>query len=113
MPVLYGENQKIAPDQLHIRDFLRRERTRADRQRLVRHKERTARLRDAAMLSVCFVKQHSALDVLAALPGVTYTGVSGDIAFDEIGDAVRDSAYIKTANTETAAWDFVTVQGVE
>ena len=52
-------------------------------------------------------------DVLAALPGVTYTGVSGDIAFDEIGDAVRDSAYIKTANTETAAWDFVTVQGVE
>ena len=27
------------------------------------------------------------------------TGVSGHIAFDEIGDATRDSAYIKTANT--------------
>ena len=31
----------------------------------------------------------------------------------EIGDAARDSAYIKTANTETGAWDFVTVQTVE
>ena len=51
-------------------------------------------------------------DILAALPGVTYTGVSGEIAFDDIGDAKRDAAYIKTANTETGAWDFVTVQTV-
>ena len=42
-----------------------------------------------------------------ALWNVTYTGVSGSIAFDENGDAIRDSAYIKTANTETGAWDFV------
>ena len=48
-----------------------------------------------------------------ALWDVTYDGVSGHIAFDEIGDAARDSAYIKTANTETGAWDFVTVQTVE
>ena len=52
-------------------------------------------------------------DILAALPGVTYTGVSGEIAFDDIGDAKRDAAYIKTANTETGEWDFVTVQGVD
>jgi branched-chain amino acid transport system substrate-binding protein len=52
-------------------------------------------------------------DVLAALPGVSYTGVSGLIEFDEIGDAIRDSAFIKTANTETGAWDFVKVQTVE
>ncbi|MBQ9349258.1 MAG: ABC transporter substrate-binding protein [Oscillibacter sp.] len=52
-------------------------------------------------------------DVLAALPGVSYTGVSGLIEFDEIGDAKRDSAFIKAANTETGQWDFVTVQGVE
>ena len=32
--------------------------------------------------------------VKAALPGVTYTGVTGDIAFDDIGDAIRDTAYI-------------------
>ena len=51
--------------------------------------------------------------VLEALPGVSYTGVSGLIEFDDIGDAVRDSAFIKTANTETGAWDFVKVQSVE
>ena len=36
--------------------------------------------------------------VKAALPGVTYTGVTGDIAFDDIGDAIRDTAYIKVAD---------------
>ena len=51
-------------------------------------------------------------DVLAALPGVQYEGVSGHIEFDEIGDAIRDAAYIKAANTETNNWDFVKVQGV-
>ncbi len=51
-------------------------------------------------------------DVMAALPGTTYTGVSGAIAFDEIGDAIRDSAFIKQANTETGVWDFVAAQTV-
>ncbi len=51
--------------------------------------------------------------VLEALPSVSYEGVSGLIEFDEIGDAKRDSAFIKTANTEAGAWDFVKVQGVE
>ena len=50
--------------------------------------------------------------VLEALPGVSYEGVSGKIEFDEIGDAKRDSAFIKTANTETGAWDFVKIQTV-
>lgn len=50
--------------------------------------------------------------VLEALPGVTYEGISGSIAFDETGDAKRDSAFIKTANTETGVWDFVKVQTV-
>ena len=46
-----------------------------------------------------------------ALWNTTYTGVSGDIAFEsENGDAIRDVAYVKQANTETGAWDFVTVQ---
>ncbi len=53
-----------------------------------------------------------AAKVLEVLPGVTYTGVSGDIAFDDIGDAVRGSAYIKTANTADVCWDYVTVQSV-
>ena len=51
--------------------------------------------------------------VLAALPGVSYTGVSGLIEFDEIGDAKRDAAYIKTANTESGEWEFVKVQGID
>ena len=50
--------------------------------------------------------------VLAALPGVKYKGVSGAIEFDEIGDAKRDAAYIKTANTQTGEWEFVAIQGV-
>lgn len=51
--------------------------------------------------------------VKAALGSVTYDGVSGAIAFDDVnGDAIRDTAYIKTANTTDGVWDFVTVQSV-
>ena len=49
-------------------------------------------------------------DVKAALPNVTYTGVSGSIAFDEQGDAIRDTAYIKTADTANNAWALETMQ---
>ena len=48
--------------------------------------------------------------VKAALPSVTHTGVSGAISFDEIGDANRDTAYIKTANTTDGVWEFVKEQ---
>jgi len=51
--------------------------------------------------------------VLEALPGISYEGVCGLIEFDEIGDAIRDAAYIKAANTSANTWDFVKVQGVE
>ena len=51
-------------------------------------------------------------DIAAALPGVTLTGVTGSISFDEIGDANKDMAYIKQANTETGAFDFVKTQTV-
>ena len=48
--------------------------------------------------------------VKAALPTVKYTGVSGEIAFDTIGDAIRDTAYIKTVNTADGTWALETVQ---
>lgn len=48
--------------------------------------------------------------VMEALPGVIYDGVSGHIAFDETGDAIRDTAYIKTIDSATNAWKFVTQQ---
>lgn len=52
-----------------------------------------------------------AADIKAALPSVTYDGVSGSIAFDEQGDAVRDTAYIKHS-TNDGAWELETVQQV-
>ena len=48
--------------------------------------------------------------LMKILPSVTYTGVSGAIAFDEVGDAVRDTAYIKTADTAAGTWVLETVQ---
>ena len=51
--------------------------------------------------------------VKAALPSVKYTGVTGEISFNETGDANRTTAFIKKCNTETAAWDLVREQGVE
>lgn len=50
--------------------------------------------------------------VMAALPNVTYTGITGEISFDEQGDAKRDSAFVKQADTANGVWKFVTVQGV-
>ncbi len=51
-------------------------------------------------------------DVLEAIPSLEYVGVTGNIAFDDIGDALRDSAFVKQCNTETGVWDFVTVATV-
>ena len=49
-----------------------------------------------------------------ALWGVEYDGVCGKVVFDqENGDAVRDTAFVKSANTETGAWDLVGAQQVE
>ena len=51
--------------------------------------------------------------VLEAIPSVEYVGVTGNIAFDDIGDALRDSAFVKECNTETGVWDFVAVATVD
>ena len=48
-----------------------------------------------------------------ALWNVTYDGVCGHIEFDENGHAARSAAFVKQANTETGAWDFVAEQGIE
>ncbi|MCL1810289.1 MAG: ABC transporter substrate-binding protein [Clostridiales bacterium] len=47
-----------------------------------------------------------------ALGGVTYNGVTGQIAFDDLGDAIRDSTFVKTCNTKTGKWEFVKQQGI-
>jgi branched-chain amino acid transport system substrate-binding protein len=50
--------------------------------------------------------------IAEALPAVEYEGVTGKIAFDDIGDAKKDMAYIKYANPETGVFDFVKTQKV-
>ncbi len=51
--------------------------------------------------------------VLEVLPSVTYTGITGEIVFNEIGDANRTTAFVKACNTETGVWDFVAEQGID
>ena len=48
-----------------------------------------------------------------ALWDVKYTGVTGDIAFDQNGDAIRNVAHIKQANTSDATWKFIAIQSVK
>ncbi len=43
---------------------------------------------------------------------VAVKGVTGSIYFDEIGDAVRDTAYIKGVDTETGLFKFLKVQTI-
>ena len=50
--------------------------------------------------------------VLEALPQVKLDGVSGHIEFGDTRDALRDTAYIKTANTQSGEWELVTEQSV-
>ena len=40
---------------------------------------------------------------------MTYTGITGTISFNDIGDANRDSAVVKKCTAESGNWDFVTV----
>ena len=51
-------------------------------------------------------------DVAAALPSVTYNGITGSIAFDENGDAKKDMAYIKKADGDAGAFVFEKTQSV-
>ena len=51
--------------------------------------------------------------IAEALPALVYAdAVTGSISFDDIGDANKDMAYVKKANTETGAFDFVKTQSV-
>ena len=72
---------------------------------------------DAYFVALEALKAAGSTDAKAvneALWTTTYEGVSGAIAFEPVnGDAVRDTAYIKTIDTATGTWQFVGVQGVE
>ena len=70
---------------------------------------------DAYMVAIEAIKAAGSIegaDIAEALPSVAIEGVTGAISFDEIGDANKDMAYIKQANTETVSFDFVKTQSV-
>jgi branched-chain amino acid transport system substrate-binding protein len=71
---------------------------------------------DAYMVAVKAIDAAGSPDpkkINEVLWGVTYSGVTGDIAFDDIGDAIRDVAYIKSANNSDGSWNFVAIQSVK
>ncbi len=68
---------------------------------------------DAYYVALEAIKAAGSVDpaaIKAVLPSVTYVGVSGAIAFDAQGDAVRDTAYIKTSDNANGVWKLETVQ---
>lgn len=67
---------------------------------------------NTALEAIKLANSGKAADILAKLPEVKYTGVSGEITFNDIGDANRDVAYVKQVNTKTGNWEFVTEQSV-
>ena len=55
----------------------------------------------------------SAAEIAAALPSVDFEGVTGKIVFDENGDAKKDIAYIKIADTKNLDYIFVTTTSIQ
>lgn len=72
---------------------------------------------DAYMVAVKAIEAAGSADpkeINDILWGVKYSGVTGDIAFDqENGDAIRNVAYIKSVKTADGSWDFVAIQSVK
>ncbi|MGI5935393.1 MAG: ABC transporter substrate-binding protein [Oscillospiraceae bacterium] len=70
---------------------------------------------DAYFVALEAIKAAKSTDpakIMEALWGISYNGVSGLIEFNEIGDAKRDVAYVKSVNTETGKWEFVQIAKV-
>lgn len=67
---------------------------------------------NVALAAIVAADSADAEKIAEALPGVSYTGVTGLITFDENGDANKDMAYVKFANPETGAFDFVKTQSI-
>lgn len=72
---------------------------------------------DAYMVAVEAIKAAGTTDskkINEVLWDVTYTGVTGEIAFnDTTGDAIRNVAFIKQANNADASWKFIAIQKVQ
>ena len=70
---------------------------------------------DAYMTAIEAIKNAGSAepgDILAALSGTVYNGVTGRVAFTSTGDAVRDGACILRADPSGGVWRFETYQKV-
>ena len=70
---------------------------------------------DAYMVALAAVEAAGSTDpekVNAALAGVTYTGVTGAVAFDSEGDVNKDIIFIKTVDTDKGEFVSVKEQGL-
>lgn len=70
---------------------------------------------DAYMTAVEAIKAAGSTDtkvIMETLRGTKYSGVTGAIAFDPNGDALRDVAFVKSVNTAEGTWKFVAIQGI-
>jgi branched-chain amino acid transport system substrate-binding protein len=70
---------------------------------------------DAYYAALEILKMAGSLDkaaVMSAVPNLSFTGVTGPIAFDQNGDAKRDTAFVKACDNITGEWVFIAQQGV-
>lgn len=70
---------------------------------------------DAYMVAVEAIKAADSTDsdaIATALSGVTYTGVTGEVVFDEEGDVDKDIIFIKGVDTEKGEFYSVKEQGL-
>lgn len=68
---------------------------------------------DAYMMAIEAIEAASSTDpeaVSAALSGVSWHGVTGDLSFDATGDALRSDIYLKHADTYTGTYRFEKAQ---
>ncbi|MBN2286322.1 MAG: ABC transporter substrate-binding protein [Tissierellales bacterium] len=71
---------------------------------------------DAYMVAIEAIKAAGSADsvkINESLWNINYLGVTGNIAFDQTGDAIRDVAYIKSVNTSEKAWQFEAIQSIK
>lgn len=71
---------------------------------------------DAYMMAIEAIKEAGSVEssaLLKSLPRTTYTGVTGEIKFDDNGDAIRNVAFIKSVNTADGVWQFEAIQSVK
>ena len=70
---------------------------------------------DAYMVAIEAIKAAGSADsdaIAKALPGVTYTGVTGDVVFDDEGDVDKNIIFIKGVDTEKGEFYSVKEQGL-